>query len=434
MRRVAIFATALALCLGIGGSVSADTRVINFETSQNYHPGSIQDQPGITPPPAGWGGQWPPGIPINPAIDQTVVALWPGRPASFGNQSWRISNAYTSGTFGDMPFSPSLTDEAGETNAQNLVYSGGSRKNHFEAQWSFTSADPSGPEADSYVSTSPDRGDGARMSYIRLEDHPGGIEVWFDDYQDNAPLGQYGNPLTAANGCGPEDVFTDIKVATVSRNAAHSVRLAIDFIDGPHNDVVKVYVDGTLRHTGTTWEDYFRWCTESGGGTGTSSDQSRTIDSLLFRVGGGQGVTHPQDLGKGFLIDNVSYSSSLSGHECDDHRADGDGEVDDGQGHNGHAHFHKQGCDKRDDDDVEHDDSQQGHHFQSTSVDATEFKTLDGGRSVTMTGIGLDNGLPVGFTLFAIDYDGVLPASYAIILSNGYAFSGEFVSGSMSVQ
>jgi hypothetical protein len=257
--------------------------------------------------------------------------------------------------------------------------------------------------------------------------------VWFDDYQDNAPLGQYGNPLTAANGCGPEDVFTDIKVATVSRNAAHSVRLAIDFIDGPHNDVVKVYVDGTLRHTGTTWEDYFRWCTESGGGTGSSSDQSRTIDSLLFRVGGGQGVTHPQDLGKGFLIDNVSYSSSLSGHECDDHRADGDGEVDDGQGHNGHAHFHKQ-CDKRDDDDVEHDDSQQGHHFQSTSVDATEFKTLDGGRSVTMTGIGLDNGLPVGFTLFAIDYDGVLPASYAIILSNGYAFAGEFVSGSMSVQ
>lgn len=25
-------------------------------------------------------------------------------------------------------------------------------------------------------------------------------------------------------------------------------------------------MDGTLRHIGTTWEDYFRWCTESGGG------------------------------------------------------------------------------------------------------------------------------------------------------------------------
>ncbi len=357
-----------------------------------------------------------------------------GTLSSFGNQSWRISNAYTSGSFGDMPFSPSLTGEAGETNAQNLVYSGGSRQNHFEAQWSFVSADPTGPEGDSYVSTSPDRGDGARMSYIRLEDHPSGIQVWFSDYQDNAPRGQYGNPLTAAPGCGPEDVFTDILVATVSRNRAHTVKLVIDFIDGPHNDVVKVYVDGTLRHTGTTWEDYFRWCTESGGGTGTSSDQSRTVDSLLFRVGGGQGENHPQNRGKGFLIDNVSYSSSRSGHECDDHHGEGDGDVDDGHGGHGQAHFHKQGCEKQDADDVEQDDSEQGHHFRSTSVNAAEFNTVDGGRSVTITGIGTDNGLPVAFTIMAIDYDGVLPPSYSIILSNGYAFAGEFVSGTMSVQ
>src|SRR5260370_39275077 len=109
-----------------------------------------------------------------------------------------------------MPFSPSLIDEAGETNAQNGGFSSGSRKNHFEAQWSFTSADPSGLEGDSYVSTSPDRGDGARMSYIRLEDHPAGIQVWFSDYQDKPPLGAYGSPLTAAAGCDPADEFTDV--------------------------------------------------------------------------------------------------------------------------------------------------------------------------------------------------------------------------------
>ena len=51
-----------------------------------------------------------------------------------------------------------------------------------------------------------------------------------------------------------------------------------------------------------------------------------------------------------------------------------------------------------------------------------------------MSGIGLDNGLPVAFTLIAVDYDGVLPASYQIILTNGYAFAGKFVSGTMSVQ
>src|SRR6266404_316703 len=92
MKHVPILAIAIAVFLGIGGWASADSRVITFETSQGYNPGTIDHQPGATPPPVGWGGQAPPGIPINPAIDQTVVAAWPGRPFSFGNQSWRISN------------------------------------------------------------------------------------------------------------------------------------------------------------------------------------------------------------------------------------------------------------------------------------------------------------------------------------------------------
>jgi hypothetical protein len=428
LKRLIMFATAVTL----SGLVSADSLQINFETSQAYHTGSIQDQPGVTPPPAGWGGSNPPGV-INPAIDQEVVAGWPGRPASFGNQSWRISNFYTSGSFGDMPFSPSLANEAGETQAQNgTIYSGGVRQNHFDVQWAFTSADPYNPaENDSYVSTSPDRGDGARMSYIRLEDHPYGIDVFFDDYQDNSPRGQYGSPATAMQGCGPEDDFTDIKIATVSRNKAHAVRLAIDFVDGPHNDIVKVYVDGALRHVGTTWEDYYRWCPESGGGHGDPTlDQSRTVDSMLFRVGG-DGVPRVQNFNKGFLIDNLLYSSSRSA--CVGHHGDGDGDVDDGHGHHGHSHFHADGCDGHGGD-VEHDDDDQGHHFKSTSVDSSSFSSGDSGRSATMMGTGLDNGLPVGFTMVAVDDDGIVPATYSIVLTNGYAFVGQFVNGVVSIQ
>jgi hypothetical protein len=423
---------AFAALIALSALAVADSRGINFETSQGYTTGSIQNQPNGNPPPVGWGGQAPGVTLINPAIDQQVVAFWPGRPASFGNQSWRISNAFTEGSFGDMPFSPSLTNEAGETMAQNLVYSGGVRQNHFEVQWGFASADPTGPEGDSFVSASPDRGDGARMSYIRLEDHPTGVQVHFSDYVDKAPYGAYGTPLSAMNGCEVQDDFTDVTVATVSRNKAHYVRLAIDFIDGPRNDIVKVYVDGMLRYTGTTWEDYFRWCTESGGGTGTTTaDQSRTVDSMLFRVGGG--VLHPQNFGKGFLIDNLVYSSSRRSNDCDDHHGDGDGDVDDGHGRHGHSRFHKDGCGKHDDDDVEHDDDQQGHHFKSTSVDSAAFGTADDGRTLTMTGIGLDNGLPVGFTLIAVDHDGLVPATYSIILTDGYAFVGEFVSGYVSI-
>ncbi len=425
VKRSITITVALVLSLANGALASADTRGINFETSQGYHTGTIQDQPGVTPPPAGWGGSFPPGI-INPAIDQAVVSGWPGRPASFGMQSWRISNAYASGSFGDMPFSPSLTNEAGETEAQSLGYSGGVRQNQFDAQWAFTSAAPLSADTDSYVSTSPDRGDGARMSYIRLEDHLNGIEVWFSDYQDNSPRGAYGGPVSASNGCSDEDDFTDIKVATVSRNAAHTVRLLIGFIDGPHNDIVKVYVDGTLRHTGTTWEDYFRWCPESGGGTGTSNDQSRTVDSLLVRVGG---APHPANLGQGFLIDNLSYTSSTTRHDCGNHRGHGDGSNGDKK-----FKFNKEGCDKDDRDEARHDDEGGGHHFQSSSVDAAEYESVGSGWQMTMVGSGTDNGEPVTFTIVAVNPGALLPATYSIVLSNGYSWAGSPRVGTIDIQ
>src|SRR5437867_10939982 len=158
----------------------------------------------------------------------------------------------------------------------------------------------------------PDRGDGTRMSYIRLEDDFAGLRVFFDDYQDRSPHGSYGSPLTAAPGCGPEDDFVETMVASgLDRKKAHTVKLTIDFVDGPRNDVVKVYVDGKLRHIGTTWEDYYRWCTESGGGipNDAAADQSRTVDSMIFQARTGSGMA-PSTRGYGFLIDNLSLLSS----------------------------------------------------------------------------------------------------------------------------
>ena len=35
---------------------------------------------------------------------------------------------------------------------------------------------------------------------------------------------------------------------------------------------------------------------------------------------------------------------------------------------------------------------------------------------------------------FAVDHDGVVPSTYSIILTNGYAFVGEFVNGTLSIQ
>ena len=73
-----------------------------------------------------------------------------------------------------------------------------------------------------------------------------------------------------------------------------------DFFEGPRNDVVQVFVDDTLVHTGTSWEDFFRYC--------EATDTSRTVDSLLLqaRTSGG---TAPGTSGYGFLVDNLDLES-----------------------------------------------------------------------------------------------------------------------------
>mgnify|MGYP003619289166 CR=1 FL=1 len=71
----------------------------------------------------------------------------------------------------------------------------------------------------------------------------------------------------------------------------------MDFIDGPANDVVRVYVDNAMVHAGTSWEDYFRDC---------EGNPTRPVDSLLFRA---SGTAAPATAGQGFLIDNLSIST-----------------------------------------------------------------------------------------------------------------------------
>lgn len=129
------------------------------------------------------------------------------------------------------------------------------------------------------------------MSFVKMRDNPGGLEVDFADYQSgvNEP-----GCITGAN-------FVTTTIATgLSRAVAHNIRLTMQFVDGPDNDVVKIYVDGGLKHIGTSWEGYFNEC---------EGNPTRTVDSVIFqaRTGGG---TAPLTQGKGFLIDNFSLLSS----------------------------------------------------------------------------------------------------------------------------
>lgn len=216
--------------------------------------------------------------------------------AGFGSQSFRISNAVTSGSFGDWAFSKPLANEAGETAAANDGLSGGTRQAHFEAQFQIASTVPGAQQPGLQFSFAPDRGDGARMSYLRFEDQSDNIHVLFNDYQDLTPFGgAVGDP----NGCDGSDNFFETDVATLNRSTPHTVKLTMDFVDGPRNDVVKVFIDGVLVKTGTSWEDYFRYC---------EGNPTRTVDSLIFQARSGSG-TAPTTLGYGYLIDSLNLSS-----------------------------------------------------------------------------------------------------------------------------
>ncbi|MDB5225503.1 MAG: exported protein of unknown function [Candidatus Adlerbacteria bacterium] len=226
-------------------------------TFDGYSLGSVNGQ-------HGWASTGP--------FDQAVVTNTYGY-TDFGCKTLRISNAVTSGSFADQTYSYSVANEAGETSAENGGKSGGTRKTHFEAQFDLGVA-TAVYQPGLVMSVSPDRGDGARMSYLRFEDQTDGIHVFFDDA-----------------------TFVDVPVATLTR-AAHTIKFVMDFVDGTNNDVVKIYIDGALKHTGTSWENYFR---------NDEHNPTRTVDSLLFRTAG---TAAPATSGKGFLIDNVDISTS----------------------------------------------------------------------------------------------------------------------------
>jgi len=287
-----IIAAAATIGIAIAPAAASAPGPINFE---GYSTGTINGQ-------FGWSslGAAGSGCAIyDHAVDSSLGTT------GFGALSLRISNAVTSGCYSDQTFSPSLTEAAGETGADPGTLSAPPTRRRYEASWQFASTTPTAEQPGLSVVASPDRGDGARMSWVQMTDTPTGLAVNFYDYQDVAP---YGGLVGDPAGCDVSDDFFLSPVASgLDRSVPHTIDVTMDFVDGSRNDVVKVYVDGVLGHTGTSWEDYFRYC---------EGNPTRTVDSVLFRTGG---TAAPANAGKGFLIDNLNVRSDtvvLTKNDC----------------------------------------------------------------------------------------------------------------------
>jgi len=114
----------------------------------------------------------------------------------------------------------------------------------------------------------------------------------------------------------------------------------------------------------------------------------------------------------------------------------GDGDMDGQHGGQAHFHFHKKGCgsDGEEEDNVEHSDPTAGADFKSTSITASTVAVEDGRQTATMIGTGLNNGLPVVFTMIGVDNDDVVPGVFTLTLSDGYSISGNLTSGAIVIR
>jgi hypothetical protein len=264
---------AAVLALGLSGAFAATAGAdvvgpITFEPPA-YHVGDINGQ-------NGWQKTGPYDVAVAP-----VSAFPAASHYLFGQQALRLSNAITSGSFGDQTFSPALDDAAGEGAAPD-----------FAAGFLIGTAQ-STLQPGLAMSVSPDDGQGSRMSYLRFEDHTDGVHVFFDDVKDPGPLG------TVAD-------FRESDIATLDRRHSHLIGFLIHFSPGPHNDIVTIVIDGRVRKVGTTWEDYYRYDPEQLG----NGNQVPDVSKLLFREGG---APAPLNLGNGYLVDDVTLAS-FGGH------------------------------------------------------------------------------------------------------------------------
>ena len=269
MRRLSIAALGAALfgVLCFTGVAGADTvGTITFEPP-SYSTGSINGQNG-----------WQMTGPYDVAV--ASVSSFPDAAGyGFGTQALRISDATTSGSFGDQAFSPGVASPASE-----------SGPHFFDASFSIGTTSAA-VQPGLHLSVSPDSGDGSRMSYLRFEDQSDGVHVYFEDATDQGPLG------TGAS-------FSDTQIALLSRATAHTVRFLMDLLPGPGNDIVEIYIDGNLVHTGTSWEDYYRYDPEQAG----NGNVVPSVRKLLFREAG---AATSADQGNGFLLDDVSLASQV---------------------------------------------------------------------------------------------------------------------------
>jgi hypothetical protein len=265
------------------GAATTTVGPINFESG--YTVGNINGQ-------NGWSKTGPYDVEVENVADYSAASGY-----GFETKALRVSNFFADGAFGGQTFSPGVTQAAGEGDAASYFTAG------FEIGTTQAAHQPG-----LAMSVSPDDGNGGRMSHLRFADQPDGVHVVFVDVTNKGP-----NTASTFN--------PDVPIATLDRAKSHAIRFEIAFVDGSGadgvgNDVVKIFVNDVLKHTGTTWENYYRHDPEQAG----NGNVVPTTSELLFLA---RNTSAPGVMNQGYLIDEVGLSSSTTAPAVTPPKAEG---------------------------------------------------------------------------------------------------------------
>ncbi|WP_137843233.1 hypothetical protein [Microbacterium sp. 2FI] len=186
----------------------------------------------------------------------------------------RVTNAVTSGSFGDQLFSPTLDLPATESGAAST----------FTASFVL---EPVALQPGLRVTVSPDNGQGGRGGFLAIEHTTTGLN-----------LVTQGSSFDAA---GELRWDTKVVASDLDVTKPHTVKLKLikkpDTKKSTNNDVFSVQVDGKPVKN-TTFEAYYE----------ATGEGDYKTDTLLFRF---SGVAQPSLVaGDGLLIDDVSIATS----------------------------------------------------------------------------------------------------------------------------
>ena len=67
-------------------------------------------------------------------------------------------------------------------------------------------------------------------------------------------------------------------------------------------------------------------------------------------------------------------------------------------------------------------------------MSSATFTSDASSQTLTMIGTGLHGGLPVGFTMIAVDNGDLAPGIFTLLLTDGYSFTGNLINGTIVIQ